>query len=142
MTDNRASPRGGRRRARELAVQAIYQSLVGQTSDADLQDQFRRQPAVDKSDPEYFTALLAGVLEQRETLESVLQAGLDRPVAQLDPVEHAVLLVAVYEFQHRPDVPPRVTINEAVELAKRFGAEEGHAYVNAVLDRLTAELNK
>ena len=93
-----------------------------------------------RADGEYFQALLQGVIEHAVSLAERLQPHVDRPPEQLTPVERAVLLIGAYEMTLRPDVPPAVVINEAVELAKTFGGTDGHRFVNGVLDKLAAEL--
>jgi len=116
-------------------MQALYQwQLTGQSM-AELRNQFSAQDDFGDADEEYFGELLGGVIEAAGELEGTLATLIDRPVDQLDPVERAVLLIGLYELQRRVDVPYRVVINEGVELAKRFGATEGHKFVNAVLDR-------
>ena len=92
----------------------------------------------DKTDRGYFSALLAGTIREAPQLEQLLQPYLDRKCAQLSPVERAILLIAAYELENRPDVPYRVVINEAVELAKSYGGTDGFKYVNGVLDKLAA----
>jgi N utilization substance protein B len=121
--------------ARRLALQALYQwQLTGQ-SFAELRNQYAADEGYAQVDPEYFTLLLQGTVEQAAVLDETLAGLIDRPVAQLDPVEHAVLLIGLHELAHCIDVPYRVVINEGVELAKKFGATDGHKFVNAVLDR-------
>lgn len=93
-----------------------------------------------RADEEYFRELIEGICQAHEALDGALAAWMDRPPAGLDPVEHALLLIACYELKSRPDVPWRVVIDEAVGLARRFGATDGHRFVNAVLDRAAREL--
>jgi N utilization substance protein B len=141
MTERRRD-RAGRARSlsRRLAMQALYQwQMTGQTF-SELRHQFATEEEYADVDPDYFVALLQGVLEDAPALDARLGEMIDRPVAQLDPVEHAVLLLGVHELQHRLDVPYRVVINENVELAKKFGATEGHKFINAVLDRAARAL--
>ena len=141
MTERRRD-RAGRARSlsRRLAMQALYQwQMTGQTF-SELRHQFATEEEYADVDPDYFVALLQGVLEDAPALDTRLGEMIDRPVAQLDPVEHAVLLLGVHELQHRLDVPYRVVINENVELAKKFGATEGHKFINAVLDRAARAL--
>jgi transcription antitermination protein NusB len=138
----RRHDRAGRARSlsRRLAMQALYQwQMTGQTF-SELRHQFATEEEYADVDPDYFVALLQGVLEDAPALDARLGEMIDRPVAQLDPVEHAVLLLGVHELQHRLDVPYRVVINENVELAKKFGATEGHKFINAVLDRAARAL--
>jgi N utilization substance protein B len=142
MPAPRRNDRAGRARslARRLAMQALYQwQMTGQTF-SELRHQFASEQEYADVDPDYFVALLEGVLADAPALDERLGELIDRPVAQLDPVEHAVLLLGVHELQHRLDVPYRVVINENVELAKKFGATEGHKFINAVLDRAARTL--
>ncbi|HQR23664.1 MAG TPA: transcription antitermination factor NusB [Steroidobacteraceae bacterium] len=121
--------------ARKFAMQALYQwQLTGQTV-AELRNQYATEEGFEGADRDYFAALLQGATAAHESLDEQLGGMLDRPVAQLDPVEHAVLLIGLYELREQLDVPYRVVINEAVDLTKRFGATDGHKFVNAVLDR-------
>jgi N utilization substance protein B len=134
--------RAGRARSlsRKLAMQALYQwQLTGQTA-AELRNQYASEQGFGDADAEYFRELLDRITEAAASFDATLGELIDRPVAQLDPVEHAVLLIGLYELGQRLDVPYRVVINEGVELAKRFGATEGHKFVNAVLDRAARSL--
>lgn len=133
MKPDRAS--GARVVARKLALQALYRWQLNACSWQDLQQEFAVDPDMPRADAEYFRSLIQGVCEQRETLDGALAPLLDRKPAELDPVEHALLLIGSYELQHRPDVPFRVVISEAVALARRFGATDGHKFINGVLDR-------
>jgi transcription antitermination protein NusB len=126
--------------ARKLALQAIYRWLLNDAPWQDLVKEFGEAEDMPNADPQYFRALVEGVWASRKSLDERLAELMDRPVEQLDPVEHAVLLVGLYELSARPDVPYRVAINEAVGLAKRFGATDGHKFVNAVLDRAARTL--
>jgi N utilization substance protein B len=126
--------------SRKLALQALYQwQLTGQSA-AELRNQFAGEDGYADADGEYFVELLLGVTGAIESLDAELGALIDRPVAQLDPVERAVLLIGMHELAHRLDVPYRVVINEGVDLARRFGATDGHKFVNAVLDRAARKL--
>ena len=138
----RRNDRSGRARSlsRRLAMQALYQWQMTRQSFAELRHQFATEEEYADVDPEYFVELLQGVLEQIGPLDEKLGELIDRPVGQLDPVEHAVLLLGLHELEHRLDVPYRVVINESVELAKKFGATEGHKFINAVLDRAARTL--
>jgi len=126
--------------ARKLALQAIYRWLLNDAPWQDLVKEFGEAEDMPNADPQYFRALVEGVWDSRKSLDEQLAELVDRPVEQLDPVEHAVLLVGLYELSARPDVPYRVAINEAVGLAKRFGATDGHKFVNAVMDRAARTL--
>ena len=121
--------------ARKLALQALYRWQLNDSPWQDLIQEFRDAEDMPRADQEYFRELVEGVWRSREALDADLSSWADRGPALLDPIEHAILLIGVYELRHRQDVPYRVAINEAVTLAKRFGATDGHKYVNAVLDR-------
>ncbi len=130
-------PQSRRGLARRLTMQALYQWLVNETSPESLLRQFREQPeGLGRADPEYFGELLHGVVDHANELLQTVVPHLDRPVAQLDPVEYAVLLLGTYELQYRPEVPWKVVVNESVGLAKTFGAEDGFKFVNGVLDKI------
>ena len=132
--------RGARRASRSLAVQGLYQWLIAQ-QDAGAIDAFlREQEAYARCDQEYFEQIFHGALRSAEELRAAFIAALDRPVEELSPVEHAILLLATYEFMHVAEVPYRVVINEAVELGKSFGGTDGHKYINGVLDKLASAL--
>ena len=139
---SRRPDRAGRARSlsRKLAMLALYQwQLTGQSA-AELRNQYSAEEGFADADAEYFRELVEQVTESVAALDASLGELIDRPVAQLDPVERAVLLIGLYELGQRLDVPYRVVINEGVELAKRFGATEGHKFVNAVLDRAARSL--
>ena len=129
-----------RSRARHHAVQAVYQWQMTGQDVGDVVGQFLASQDGTKFEVEYFRDLLRGVATNLNALDACLQPHVDRPIAQIDPVERAILRLGAYELAHHPDVPYRVVINEAVELAKVFGAEEGHKYVNGVLDKVARAL--
>lgn len=130
----------GRSRARRGALQAVYQWQLGGGGSVDIRAQFREREGMDKVDWAYFDALVEGVIDQQQALAALLAPHLDRPMEQVDPVEQAILRIAALELKDHPEVPFRVAINEAVDLARRFGAEQSHRYVNAVLDALARAL--
>jgi N utilization substance protein B len=133
-------PQSRRGLARRLTVQALYQWLVNETQPDALLKQFREQPeGLGRADGEYFTELLKGVVDQAPELTMAIVPHIDRPLSQLDPVEHAVLLLGAYELTHKIEVPWKVVVNESVNLAKVFGAEEGYKFVNGVLDKLARD---
>jgi transcription antitermination protein NusB len=136
----RASPNAGRRRARELALQGLYEWLVGGADAAVVEAHMREQDGYDKVDRVHFDALLHGCINEAAALDAVLTRHVDRRTTLLSPVEHAVLMIGAYELTHCIDIPYRVAINEAVELAKSFGGTDGHKYVNGVLDKAAADL--
>lgn len=131
---------GARSRARVLAVQALYQQQITDHPLPELLRQFRERRDYENVDQEYFDEALKAICQNREALKSRIDEFADRPIAQLDPVELAILLLGFHELELRTDVPYRVVINEAVNLTKKFGAVDGHKYVNALLDRAAAVL--
>ena len=131
---------GARSRARELIVQSLYQMQITGHDVRELLSQFRERPDYERVDQEYFDEVLRAVCGERDELESRIDELADRPVAQLDPVERGILLLGFYELQSKIDVPYKVVINESVNLAKRFGAVDGHKYINALLDRAAEKL--
>ncbi|MFT4255370.1 MAG: transcription antitermination factor NusB [Pseudoxanthomonas sp.] len=124
-----------RARARRRALQAVYAWQLSGGNVQQIIAQFAHEQAHEIADLEYFEDLVHGVMQHTAQLDEALVPYLDRSVEEIDPVERAVLRIAAYELLHRLDVPYRVVINEAIETAKRFGAEHGHTYVNGVLDR-------
>ena len=132
--------KSARRRARELTLQALYQwQLSGQTV-AFIEKQFVEGKDYDKADQNYFGILFSGTVKESEKLQAAITPCIDRKFAELSPVERAILLLASYELIHQIDIPYRVVINEAVELAKSFGGTDGHKYVNGVLDKFAANV--
>ncbi len=129
-----------RRRAREFALQGLYQWQLSGNDEAAIEAHLRDTAGFDKADREFFVGLLRGVLVQQTVLQDQLKAHLDRPFAELSPVEASVLLAGAYELANYPQTPYRVIINEAIELTKSFGGTDGHKYVNGVLDKLAAKL--
>ncbi len=125
-----------RSRARRRAVQALYAWQIGGNRMPAVIEEFRHEQDMEIADIAYFEDLLLGVERHCAELDTGLLPFLDRGIAEVDPIERAVLRLAAYELRHRPDVPYRVVINEAIEVSKRFGAEHGHTYVNGVLDKL------
>ena len=132
--------KSARRRSRELATQGLYQWLLSGAPGGEIDAQLRGAQGFDKADQEHLDAILHGVIKEADTISAELQPCLDRPIDQLSPVERAVLLVAAFELKNHVDIPYRVVINEAVELAKTFGGADGYKYVNGVLDKLAAQL--
>lgn len=128
-------PRRGRSASRELALQALYQWQIGGQGGQDVLLEFLAERMTPGADEEYFKELVTQATGRSAELDAALGEFSDRPVAQLDPVEHGILLIGMYELAHRPEVPWRVVINEAVDLCKRYGSSDGHRFVNALLDR-------
>lgn len=131
-----------RSRARRRALQAVYAWQLSNTAIEKVIEQFRNEQDMEVADLEYFEDLVRGVASNLGALDEALAAFVDRDIALVDPIERAVLRIAAYELRHRPDVPYRVVINEAIETTKRFGSEHGHTYVNGVLDHAAAEWRK
>lgn len=129
-----------RRAARKVLTQALYQMQVGGHVWQDVYHQYALDPESKGADLEYLRELLMNIGQQREALDELLARYADIEPSRLDPIEHGILWMALYELQHRLDVPFRVAISEAVDLAKRFGATDGYKFVNGVLDRAAGEL--
>jgi len=123
-----------------LLVQALYQWQISGHSEEELHAQFADDDNYPAIDQEYFATLLAAVIDGVEQLDQDINQFADRESANIDPVERSVLLMGMAELRYREDVPPRVVINEAVELAKQFGSQDGHRYINAVLDKAASVL--
>jgi transcription antitermination protein NusB len=136
----RATDRRARSLARRLAVQALYQLQINPRSWEDTQQQYVADPESERADLSYFRELLAAIAPNREALDSRLAGLCEIPPAELDPIEHAVLWLGLHELESCPELPYRVALAEAVQLAKQFGATDGHKFVNAVLDRAARDL--
>ena len=136
----RAAPKSARRRSREVALQGLYEWLLSGTEADEIERHMREQDGFDKCDSAHFDALLHGCIREASDLDGVLARHVDRKTSELSPIEHGVLLIGAYELKHCIDVPYKVAINEAVELAKSFGGTDGHKYVNGVLDKAAADL--
>lgn len=139
-TVEKPKPKSPRHRARELAMQGIYQWRVSGTDASDIQKHMEGEQNLGRYDKGMFSTLLRGVLANHETLEELLATHLDRPLDDLSTVEFSVLLLAAFELSQQLDVPYKVVINEAVELAKTFGGTDGYKYVNGVLDKLAPKV--
>ena len=136
MTASGSFSKNARIRARRSAVQALYQWQMTQAPMAEVIAEFEKERTeLRKADKNYFRDLLEGTARQLVELDAQLAPLLDRPVRELDPVERAVLHIGMYELLFHPELPWRVVVNESVELAKMFGAEQSHRYINGVLDR-------
>ncbi|GIX31072.1 MAG: N utilization substance protein B [Porticoccaceae bacterium] len=125
-----------RRRARRFLVQALYQWQLAGTEPSLLEAQFLAEEEMAAADVAYFRELLRGILAERERLEPLAERFSSRPLASLDPVTRAVLWIGLYELAERLEVPYKVVLNEAVDLARTFGPDEAHRFVNGVLDRV------
>ncbi|MDY7538089.1 transcription antitermination factor NusB [Undibacterium sp. RTI2.1] len=137
---NPSKSRSPRHRAREFALQGLYQWLLNNEDSGVIDAHIRQAHGFDKADREHFDALLHGAIKQSIQLREEIAPLIDRTIAELSPIEHAALLIGAYELKHHIEIPYRVVINEAVELTKSFGGLDGHKYVNGVLDKLAARL--
>ncbi|MFQ3171331.1 MAG: N utilization substance protein B [Oleispira sp.] len=135
----KASP-AARRKARSFALQAIYQWHMAGANLAKIEAEFRADNDMSKVDLEYFHEILHGVPRELSALDNIISPLLDRNTEKMTPVELSILRLATYEMIHRIDVPYKVVINEAVELAKTFGATDGHKYVNGVVDKIAQQV--
>jgi N utilization substance protein B len=139
QTKQKFSPQA-RTLARQRVLQALYQwQMTGQPTTM-IEAQFLSEQDMSKADVPYFQRLLQGIAQQVEQLDVAIAPPLDRRIEQLDPVELAILRLGCYELLYCPDIPFRVVINEAVELAKKFGANKSHKYINGILDKLAHQL--
>lgn len=129
-----------RRKARHFGLQALYQWTLSDASLIDIDAEFRVDNDFRHTDGEYFQALLRGVMQDVESLEALFSPLLDRALDDLDPIERNLLRMGTFELKERIDVPYKVVINEAVSLAKKFGATESHRYINGILDKVASEL--
>jgi N utilization substance protein B len=137
---NPSKNRTPRHRAREFALQGLYQWLLNNEPASKVVNHIRAAHGFDKADGEHFTVLLNGAIGSSVELRETFAPLVDRGINELSPVEHAVLLIGAYELKNNLEIPYRVVINEAVELTKSFGGIDGHKYVNGVLDKLAAKL--
>lgn len=133
---NPSKNRSPRHRAREFALQGLYQWLLNNEVAGSVVANIRTAHGFDKADSEHFDILLTGVIRDASVLRASLAPLIDRTIAELSPIEHAVLLIGAFELKNHIEIPYRVVINEAVELTKSFGGIDGHKYVNGVLDKL------
>jgi N utilization substance protein B len=133
-------PKSSRRRSREFAVQGLYEWLLSGGEPGLIDAHVREQDGFDKCDSAHFDALLHGCIAEAADIDAVLTRHVDRKTSELSPVEHGVLMIGTYELKHCIDIPYKVAINEAVELAKSFGGTDGHKYVNGVLDKAAVDL--
>jgi N utilization substance protein B len=136
----KAPVKSARRRSREAAVQGLYQWLLTGEDLGAITALGREQDGYAKLDVKHYDALLTGCVNEAADLDTILGRHVDRKTTELSPIEHAILMIGAYELKHCLDIPYRVAINEAVELAKSFGGTDGHKYVNGVLDRAAGDL--
>lgn len=143
MSDGRPYSKHARVRSRRSIIQAYYQWILTQRPVREIIAEFKTdRTELKKADIEYFRTVLEGMVRNSAEMELELQPFLDRPLAELDPVERSVLNLGQYELMYQPETPYRVVINEAVDLAKMFGAEQSHKYVNGVLDKLARKFRQ
>ncbi len=142
MSNASSKGTGARTRARELMLQALYQMQIAGHSGTELLSQFHEQVAYERVDQEYFDEQLPAIIKAQGALEKTIDGLIDRPLEQLDPVELGILLIGTYELESRIEIPYKVVINECVNLAKRFGAIDGHKFINACLDVAAKSLRK
>ena len=131
---------GSRKSAREFTLQGVYAWLVGGVDITLIAANLQEDAQFKRADEAYFRTLLSGVIKDEDLLSSRLAPCLDRPIAELSPVERGILLIGAYELVSCLDVPWRVAINEGVELAKKFGGTDGHKFINGVLDKLAQDV--
>lgn len=129
----------GKRRARKLALQALYQWLMSGTALSEIEAQFRVANDMQKVDADYFCRLLHGIPAQLSLIEAGFIPFLDRPIDSLNPIELTVLRIGTFELLHCPEIPYRVVLDESISLAKSFGSQDGHRYVNGVLNNLAQQ---
>lgn len=134
-----AKPGKNRRKSRELALKGIYQGLMNQSEVSKIVRDMADDVDFHRADETYFRQLIEGVAEHMSDIEQRIGVYVDRAVAELSPIEHAILCLSAYELIYDLSIPYRVAINEGVELAKIYGGTDGHKYVNGVLDKLAAE---
>lgn len=132
----KAKPKSARRWAREFAVQGLYEFYVGGHDPASIRMRTEDDEDFKRADKEFFREMWLGLSEDWEPLVALVQPHIDRPFAQVSPIERSVILIGAWELKNRLDIPYRVAINESVELAKSFGGTDGHKWVNGVLDKV------
>ncbi|HAT31669.1 MAG TPA: transcription antitermination factor NusB [Janthinobacterium sp.] len=139
---NPSKNRTPRHRAREFALQGLYQWLLNNEDAATVVNHIRAAHGFDKADGDHFSVLLYGAIKDSVALRASIAPLIDRNIAELSPIEHGILLIGAFELKNNLEIPYRVVINEAVELAKSFGGIDGHKYVNGVLDKLAAQFRE
>lgn len=136
----KVKPKSARRWAREFAVQGLYEFYVGGHDPVSIRLRTESDENFKRADKEFFREMWRGLSEDWEPLVALVQPHIDRPFAQVSPIERSVILIGAWELKNRLDIPYRVAINESVELAKSFGGTDGHKWVNGVLDKLAPQL--
>ncbi len=132
--------KGSRHKARRAAVQALYQWQLTEQEPSEIENHFILDHEMNGVDVDYFHHLIRDIPLHRHELDDHITPHLDRDLSEVDPVERAILRIGAYEMEFRPEIPYKVILNEAIELAKIFGAEHGHKYVNAILDKVAGDL--
>lgn len=132
--------KSSRSRARQAAVQALYQWQLTEQSPEQIESHFISDHELNGVDLDYFHHLVLEIPLHQHELDDHLLPHIERTISEIDPVERAILRIGVFEFEFHPEIPYKVVLNEAVELAKTFGAEHGHKFVNGVLDKVAAKL--
>lgn len=128
--------------ARRRAMQAIYQWQMTGNDLSEIEEQFLAEQDMSKVDLEYFNELLHKIPTQINTIDSVAEKSMESVMEAIDPIERAILRISIYELQHRIDVPYKVVINEAIVLAKAFGGDNSHTFVNGIVDKAAHELRQ
>jgi N utilization substance protein B len=137
---DKTSKKQARRLARERALQALYQWDITAADASAVRKEIIERQEMDRVDLDYFTELFNGVSHDVDSVDTILAKSLDRPIAELDPIERSVLRLCCYELSEQLATPARVVINEGIEITKRYGADQGHKYINGVLDKLALVL--
>ena len=132
----------GRSNARKKALQALYQWHLSGNDLSEIETQFHEEQNMDKVDTEYFHTLLHSVPAEVTSLDQLVAQYSDRTDSEIDPIEQSILRLSAYEIKNRIDIPYKVVISEAITLAKLFGSDKSHAFVNSILDKLAKDLRK
>jgi transcription antitermination protein NusB len=137
---HKIKPKSSRRWSREFVLQGLYEHYVGKQDPVSIRLRIEADEDFKRSDKEFFREMWRGLTEDWESLIALVQPHIDRPFAEVSPIERGNIIIGAWELKHRLDIPYRVVINESVELAKSFGGTDGHKWVNGVLDKLAPEL--
>lgn len=140
LAAQKAKPKSSRRWSRELALQGLYEHYVGKQDPVSIRLRVESDDDFKRCDKDFFREMWRGLIEDWEALIALVQPHIDRPFAEVSPIERGNIIIGAWELKHRLDIPYRVVINESVELAKSFGGTDGHKWVNGVLDKLAPEL--
>ncbi len=140
MSKKSVSQSQARRYARERALQALYQWELSGSDTSLVREEIIDRQEMTLVDVEHFKSLFNGISQNPDVIDELLEPALDRPIADLDLIERNVLRISAYELQHCLEIPAKSVINEAIEITKRYGADQGHKYVNGVIDKLALTL--